>query len=225
MKIVKMGFVMNVALLASACGSTPTADYLAHQEELRAQKQEQMVKTVEDAPKWFLSPPHSDDTGVYATAMGSADSLMAARNVATLNAEFQIAKTVNQEISGRERQNTEVKNGRTLTSNDQTIVKFVQQAQVIGYNVVDQKVTILDGQYVYYVLLHLPYAKMEKMLEMLHSDFDERTQKAYKEVVERIRDNASQPAAQAQPQSKPDDVTSQPQLATNQQKMLGAMLK
>lgn len=182
--MIKTSFLAATVILLAACSSSPTSQYLADQEHARQVKNEAMEKSISEAPDWFMTPPHSDENGVFATAMGQADNLMAARNMATLNAEFAIAKTIHQEVSGRERQNTEVRDGRTQTINDQTIVKYVRQANVVGYNTVDQKVVVENGQYVYYVLLHLPYSKMQRMLEMLNDDFKQRSERAYKEVTE-----------------------------------------
>ncbi|MCU8010218.1 hypothetical protein [Shewanella sp. SM87] len=166
----------------SGCSSNPVADYADAQNELIEAKTEQMKVSVSNAPDWFLNPPMSNNDGVYATAMGQADNLMMARNIANLNAEYAIAKTVSQEVSGRERQNTEVRNGRTNQSNDETIVKLVNKAKVVGYNHVNTTVQVENGKYVVYMLLHLPYEKLERMIELNESNFEKRSKDAYSEV-------------------------------------------
>lgn len=166
----------------SGCSSNPVADYADAQNELIEAKAEQMKVSVSNAPDWFLNPPMSNNDGVYATAMGQADNLMMARNIANLNAEYAIAKTVSQEVSGRERQNTEVRNGRTNQSNDETIVKLVNKAKVVGYNHVNTTVQVENGKYVVYMLLHLPYEKLERMIELNESNFEKRSKDAYSEV-------------------------------------------
>lgn len=178
----KLTIVALSVLALSACSSNPVSDYVEAQQELVEQKNEQMNDAIEEAPEWFLNPPSSNGDGVYATAMGRADNLMAARNIANLNAEYAIAKTVSQEVSGRERQNTEVRNGRTNQSNDETIVKLVNRAKVVGYNHVNTQVRVENGLYVVYMLLHLPYDKLERMIELNERSFEERSQKAYSEV-------------------------------------------
>ncbi|AEH16299.1 LPP20 family lipoprotein [Shewanella baltica] len=169
-------------IILSGCSSNPVADYANAQNELVEAKTEQMKESVSNAPEWFLNPPMSNNDGVYATAMGQADNLMMARNIANLNAEYAIAKTVSQEVSGRERQNTEVRNGRTNQSNDETIVKLVNKAKVVGYNHVNTTVQVENGKYVVYMLLHLPYEKLERMIELNESNFEKRSKNAYSEV-------------------------------------------
>jgi hypothetical protein len=173
---------LTTTVLLGACGSNPVVDYQQAQEKQARNKVERMTETLNDVPEWFLTPPISDATGVYATATASSSDLQYARELAIFQAEYSIAKTINNEVSGKERLHRSQSAGGFKSTADQTVVKRVAGADVLGYRIVSQEYRIQNGQYASYVLLHMPYEMQQQMIENRDNNFQKAAETQYNDV-------------------------------------------
>ncbi|MEZ8577893.1 hypothetical protein AB6C82_24030 [Vibrio splendidus] len=95
-------------LTLSGCSSTPTATEMA-KDQLKAEKiqtsaaQDKAEKELSNIPDWVLNPPQNDPTGVYGIGIGESSKLNMAIKKSTLNAQFELAKAFNQEMTGNEK--------------------------------------------------------------------------------------------------------------------------
>lgn len=173
---------VSMSIFLTACASDPVQDYQEAQERELKHKTEIMESTLADAPQWYLSPPKSDINGVYATATASSSDLQYSRELAIFQAEYAIAKTINNEVSGKERQHRSQSGGVFRSTADQTIVKRVAGADVLGYRVVSQEFRIENGLYTSYVLLHMPYDMQQKMIDSRDNSFKNTADAQYRDV-------------------------------------------
>lgn len=193
--------MIAVATMASAC-STPVktkADIALddaraaeihskaqadHRSEIQAQMQAELVSV----PAWVMEPQKPDEIGVYAVGMAESDVMRVALRKATLDAEFGLAKTYNQEISGSER--TYAQDDRGLMGQEQyigLIEKLVTQVPVTGLEVLKQEVKPIDGKYHAFVLLRLPYAQFNRvLLEQRAKATDATVVKAFDDLQQRL---------------------------------------
>jgi hypothetical protein len=132
----------------------------------REKEQARLENTIKQVPSWALETPRPDGTGVYAVGMSESDKLRLALRQATLEAEYNLAKTYNQELSGSERSYTQT-NGSQTSSEQYTalIDKLVSQVPVSGFEVVRQEIKPIEGKYNAFVLLKLPYEQFNRILQ------------------------------------------------------------
>lgn len=173
---------LSTSLMMSACATSPVDDYLAAQEQSVKNKTVQMSETLSNVPDWFLTPPISDAAGVYATAMASSGDLQYARELAIFQAEYSIAKTINNAVSGKERLHRSQSAGGFRSTADQTVVKKVAGADVLGYRIVSQEFRIENGLYASYVLIHMPYEIQQQMIENKDKSFQKAAESQYMHV-------------------------------------------
>lgn len=187
----------------------------------RARQQAQMETNLSKVPLWALQPPAPDDTGVYAVGIGDSNKMRIAMRKAMLDAEFGLAKNINQELSGSERSYTRDENGTVGRQQYTELVdKLVMQVPVVGFEVVKQEIRPIDGAYNAFILLKLPYDQFNRVLQDQRAKADDQTiQKAFDDLQNRINvrrqqklDDAKQQQAQdAQAQTAPPpSVTTQP---------------
>lgn len=170
--------VLFVAAFITGCSSAPTMEQSAKdevraseirakaEEERRAREQKRMEAEIVQVPEWALKPPRPDSAGVYAAGMSESDTMRVALRKAMLEAEFGLAKNFNQELSGSERLYAQDNGGRAGAEQYTVLIdKLVSQVPVVGFEVVHQEVKALDGKYVVYVLVKLPYAQFNRVLQ------------------------------------------------------------
>lgn len=164
--------------LAACSSSSPTRKALAEdaaeaakiraqsEHELRNIEQKKLEEDISRIPSWALESPRSDATGIYAVGIGESDTVRIALRKATLDAEFGLAKSYGQELSGSERSFTQDSYGRTTGSQyTELIDKLVAQIPVNGFDVVHQDVKAINGKYNAYILLKLPYDQFNLVLK------------------------------------------------------------
>lgn len=173
----RMLAVVIAGVVVSGCSSSPTDELYdrleameERQQDMREmyveREQEKREAEIDAMPSWVLEPPESDSTGVYGVGMSKSKSAHFGLRAARLDAEFQIAKMFNQELSGGERSfaqgDTE---GNVVTQTRFLIDKIVDAVPVIGYEVVEQKIIPVDGVDHSYVLLKMPFEEFNKALK------------------------------------------------------------
>jgi hypothetical protein len=183
----------SAALIVAGCASNPVAEY----QELREEKREARIEVAEErfekTPDWYLAPPKSDDTGVYAVGFYQSKNLQFALDQAKLLAEFNLAKAYKQEISGAERNYIRsTSDGGVISSSEQTIDKLVDSAEIVGYVEVEQETILLGENYHHFVLLHMPFEQGNPVLQNRTSveAYNEAQQK-YQELNERLNDSGT----------------------------------
>lgn len=199
-----------IVLFSSAalvgCASKPTAESMQKDQikanELRAaaeasQSEKRQVRNeayLEGIPQWALQPPKPDAGGMYAVGSGESQSLSVAQKKAMLDAEFGLAKQYRQELSGSERSYTQERNDQSLSSQyTQLIDKLVTRVPVVGFEVVKQEVKSMHGTFHSWILLKLPYAQFNQVLQEQRADaVDTTVQKAFDEFDQRLKERAAQ---------------------------------
>lgn len=171
-------------------------DY-AKAEEVRAQaeekrmkkRQEQAQEFLEVVPAWAMEAPRPDATGLYAIGASESDSLNVSQKKAMLDAEFGLAKLYKQELSGSERSFTQERNDKSLSTQYTALIdKLVARVPVVGFEVVKQEVKAVRGGYNTWVLLKLPYAQFNKVLqEQKAESMDTAVKDAFDDLDKRVK--------------------------------------
>lgn len=196
--------VLAVVLMAG-CASKPDAATIAKDEaKLEAARNAAAAKRVEarnealeanlkKVPEWVLVPPRADGEFVYAVGEGKSPSLAVARDMATLLAEFNLAKRYQDALSGQERASRQGYGAKVVEDRYSLLVdRLVDRVPLRGQEVIKSEVVVMDGQYVQWVLMKLSFDQMERILrnqraglakDEMAADFDalEKRLKAYRE--------------------------------------------
>lgn len=219
MKVITAISIMSGAVLI-ACASKPTAESIQKEqlkaEELRDQadvanakkRQSQNEDFIVGIPAWALQPPRPDAEGMYAVGAAESASLNVAQKKAILDAEFGLAKQYRQELSGSERSFTQERNDRSLASQyTQLIDKLVARVPVVGFEVVKQEVKSVHGTFHSWILLKLPYAQFNRILQeqraesveaSVQKEFDELDRRLKERAIERLQEQQDQQSLRRQ---------------------------
>ena len=171
--------VIGMALVAtvSGCASGPSKEDLLKEQlklaEMRAEmlarqqdQQENVLKEkLADVPGWYFDPPVADPTGVYGVGMASSNDMSVALKKARLQADFEVAQQMNQELSGLEQLFTGDSNGMSRSQYKSAVERFVAAVPMVGQEIAEQDVSVIDGKYTAYVLSRLSFDRMDRMLE------------------------------------------------------------
>lgn len=197
--------VISTAIL-SGCSTNKASDYEQHQQKLKEASYAKEKQKFETVPEWFLNAPNNDASGIYAVGTSSSNNLQFSMNAARLNAEFSLAKTLNQEVSGRERSYMHAgSNGEVQSDTETVTTKFVDSSDIVGVETVKNAVSLVDGKYIVYTLLHLSYDKQAEILaKKAGTTTKADAQKAYKEVEEAVLKRKQAATKQKLEQSKID---------------------
>lgn len=158
-----------LAFALAGCSSTPTRTDLAiDQANANAVKtnaaQKVAEKTLDNIPDWVINPPKSDALGVYGVGIGQSKKLDVSMKKGSLNAQYELAKSFGQVLSGNERNYTKDSSLGSTDDFTQLIDSIVAKVPVNGYEVVENKVVAMNGEYTNYTLLHLTYDQFGKGL-------------------------------------------------------------
>lgn len=198
-------FLAMASVTLMGCSSSPEEEMANRlkaleeaNQEIRSQRnlEEQALRKEEMdvAPKWYLSPPDADGTGFFGVGYSKSKNMGHALKAARLQAEFALAKMYRQELSGSERAfergNTE---GDVTTQTTFLIDKIVDAVPVIGYSVVEQKMTPVNGVYETFVLLKLPYDEFNKVLQSQRArELDKTVQESFDDLERRLASRRAQ---------------------------------
>lgn len=195
-------------LIIAGCSSNDLEERLEAIEEQRAANEEiqlekvtaQQKLEIEALPNWVLEPPVADATGFYGVGIAQSKQLNHSRRAARLQAEFELAKQTGQELSGSERSYEQGSNSGDVNSQTTFLIdQIVDSIPVVGYEVVEQKLTVLNGQFHAYTLLKLPYEEFNKAMQSLKGTSNSATiQKQFDDLERRLnsrrayKDNVTQ---------------------------------
>jgi hypothetical protein len=230
-KLVLIGALV-IGVLMSGCSSAPGREQLAKddvraaeirakaEDEKRALVQKRMEAEISQVPEWVLKQPRPDDTGVYAVGQSESDKMRVAIRKAVLEAEFGLAKIFNQELSGSERSYSQENNSRVNHEQYTALIdKLVSQVPVVGFEVVNQEVKAVNGQFNAYVLVKLPYAQFNHVLQDQRAKTEDRTiVKAFDDLEHRLSQRRQQ-ILEEQRQQKIQDGAKQTGLSANDAKL------
>lgn len=188
---------MNKLLLVSAfcmifvagCASEAekiAADQLSVEQmrlDAEAARRAALTEKMEDqldgvVPEWFLSPPKTDDTGIYGVGTGHSKDLGFAIRKAQLQAVYEAGKVLKQELSGQERsmQRDNGSEGDAVDRTELLIDVLVNRVPVSGYEFVKKEVVPFDGQFHSFVLAKVPFDEFNRVLkankDSLKQEFD-----------------------------------------------------
>ena len=145
---------------------------------------------------------------MYAVGAAESASLNVAQKKAILDAEFGLAKQYRQELSGSERSFTQERNDRSLASQyTQLIDKLVARVPVVGFEVVKQEVKSVHGTFHSWILLKLPYAQFNRILQeqraesveaSVQKEFDELDRRLKERAIERLQEQQDQQSLRRQ---------------------------
>jgi len=158
-------------LVLAACSSVKPGSL----EAIKAEKEEikkEMAKTLDNTPKWYLTPP-KDNTAVYEKAVARSRDMQMAVNKAHMLARAQLAVAIQGEINATMRlfmdevgYNPDVSNNASIvTSQDALLVELP------GVEQEDAKLLLEGDRYVAYVLIKYPVGEMNKiMVDRVHQN-------------------------------------------------------
>lgn len=164
-----------LAFVLAGCSSTPTRTDLAiDQAKANAVKmgaaQKAAEKALDNIPDWVINPPKSDALGVYGVGIGQSKKLDVSMKKGSLNAQYELAKSFGQVLSGNERNYTKDSSLGSTDDFTQLIDSIVAKVPVNGYEVVENEVVAMNGEYTNYTLLHLTYEQFGKGLSAAKQD-------------------------------------------------------
>lgn len=152
------------------------------------QRNSALKEQLNQVPTWARMTPAPDVEGVYAIGIGQSDDYAVAINKADLSAEFGLAKSLKQLLSGSERIYT--KDDADGANRDQyvrLIDNLVPQIPLSGYKRIDQTVAVSNGKYVAYVLMKMPYDQLNKtILQDQQSSGDQEIKQAFGDLSDRL---------------------------------------
>jgi len=212
MKIVNTGLIsLALCVGLTGCSSSPSDELYDRLEQMeerqldlaqkrKEQEQEKMESELDAIPSWVLEPPKSDSTGVFGVGISESKKLSHGLRGARLNAEFEVGKMFNQELSGAERAFEQGDTGGNVTTQTTFLIdKIVDAVPVVGYEVVEQKVVPADGVYKVYVLLKMPYDQFNKVLQaQRQAELNKTVQESFDDLERRLDKRRAQKESQVQ---------------------------
>lgn len=181
-----------LALVLAGCASEPTQTSIA-KDQIEANKvianaeQKRAEATLSQLPAWVVNPPKSDATGVYGVGIGESKKLDVAMKKGSLNAQYELAKSFGQVLSGNERSYT--KDGAAGSTDDftQLIDSIVAEVPINGYEVIENKVVALDGKFTNYTLMRLSYDQFTSGLKVAEQkSTDEKIKSEFNDLYQRL---------------------------------------
>jgi len=186
-----------VSLLSfSACSSNDIADRIEEVQKAQTiaretqaeQAQNQREEEMDVSPDWFLSPPLADGTGFFGVGYAKSKHMGHALKSAKLQAEFDLAKVYQQELSGSERAfERGNSDGDVQVQTTFLIDKIIDAVPIIGYQVIEQKMIPINGVYETFVLLKLPYDQFNEVLQsQRQNSLDKTVQASFDDLDRRL---------------------------------------
>ncbi|NAX34090.1 hypothetical protein CAG54_00530 [Vibrio sp. V27_P1S3P104] len=185
--------VVMGAILLAGCTSAPKQDNYesqlkSHNEKLE-REQEKAVQMVELLPAWVMSPLKNSNLGVYGVGIGESKNLGNALKKAELNAQFELAKALGQEINGNQQSYTKDTGNNADEQFTQLIDSIVDSVPLQGYESIEKEVKVVDGKYIAYNLMYLSFEKFEKSLEKeKEKSVSDEAKEAFSELEKRLNE-------------------------------------
>lgn len=174
------------------CSSAPTAKSLAKEEaqldqQRREAAQTEAEKAIDAMPSWATATPRPDSTGIFAIGIGESDKLPLAMKKAQLQAEYALAKNLQQELAGNERMLQQDSNGSASGQYDSIITSLVDYVSVVGCEEVKRQTVAVNGRFQTYILLKMPYEAFNQALQAKKAQTrDNQLQQAYNRLERQL---------------------------------------
>lgn len=141
---------------------------------------------------------------MFGIGIGESDSLAVAMKKSKIAAEFELAKTLGQELSGSEREYIQ-ENSQGLTQQyEELIDKLVSNVPVVGFQVIKSETLSIDGKYHNFVMLKLPYDEFNAVIQQQRSATSQQTIKeAFEDLERRVENRRQQIREEQQPTNNP----------------------
>ena len=193
---------INIIFLAAAaglagCSSTPDASDIAKEQVkseaiITSAAQEKAEAKISSVPEWFLAPPKNDNAAVYGTGSGESRKLDVAMKKADLNAQYELARSLSQELSGNEQSYTRESSSTLKEQYTRLIDSIVASVPVNGYETLQQKVVAENGQFSAYKLLRLSYERFSQTMENLGDTGRDEIKATFEDLQKRLKDKKEQ---------------------------------
>lgn len=185
-----------VTLTISGCVSSPSsADVrraqLKEQEIRTNAAQEKAEEKISNVPEWFLMPPKSDDTSTYGVGSGESRNIDFAMKKADLNAQYELAKSFSQELSGNEQSYNKENNFEMKEQYTRLIDSIVSSVQVNGYETLEHKVVAENGRFSVYKLVRLSYDRFSQAIEKRHGSVQAEVKAAFQQLQQRLEEKGN----------------------------------
>ncbi|MEO5375878.1 MAG: LPP20 family lipoprotein [Alphaproteobacteria bacterium] len=158
-----------VVLLLTACGPKPGSPewVVKDQKERREAKADDVDKTVDELPDWFVKPP-VDAISLYGPATASAGDVQLALDKAVLTAKRVIAEQLRASISSKMRTylgEMGHADDPTLTTEVERVTSsVVTEVQLVGVERKETRILPRGTQYRVYVLMRYPLEEANRIM-------------------------------------------------------------
>lgn len=181
-------------LVLSGCATTPPTNVEIAKDQLQAESiknahaQSKAEDVINAIPSWVLNPPKNDSTGVYAIGIGESRKLDTAMKKSSLNAQFELAKSFGQEMSGNEQSYTKDEGYKVSEQYKQLIDGIVDSVPMTGYQTIEHEVKTMDGKFLSYRLMKLSYEQINNTLKQQYDSkiTNEEMKEAFTELERRL---------------------------------------
>src|SRR5579859_4279022 len=159
--MLKVAAPVSLLFALAACSGPPkpsTPEYALQQHDFQVEKTKAAAN---QAPDWYMNPPH-DDGYLYAAGSATSTDLQFAVDKAVLNAKYQLADQMAGKVSGKQKDFiTETADGRHSGTAERATSNVVADIALPAYQVVQRKVVPVDTQFRSYVLLQFASARAD----------------------------------------------------------------
>lgn len=158
---------LGLAAVLAGCTSQETQDSLAAEKERQRmidRKNDAIDDVIDDLPRWAKKVPKPDSVGIYGLGIGDSGDLAMAMRKSLMQAEFAVASSYQQELSGSERLYSVDGAAGANVQYQGLIDKLIQRVPIVGYSVREQKIQAFEGRYQVLTLLHMPYDEYNQAL-------------------------------------------------------------
>ena len=162
--------IVVLGLGLSGCASAPDSKYITNAQLEREaaitdQAQEKVQKQLALVPDWFLLPPGNDSEGVYGVGSGESRKIELAMKKASMNAQYELAKSFSQALSGNERSYQREGSEQLTEQYTKVVDSLVATVPLNGYETVQQRVFVVDEKFVAYKLIRLTYKRFAQSIK------------------------------------------------------------
>ena len=194
--------LLSMLIIVSSCATNSTGvNTQKTQKQIDKEvKQEQKIKEdiVSDIPDWFINQPADSKDIFYFTGQGESKLLQMALDIATLQAQSQLANAIESYLS----QQTKLFETQSGTGDDIAVTQdlesatkvIVKEAQTGGFRIAKKDIQAKGNNYVAYVLLEYIAGHANKLLyqqikKNAETEAKLRQSEAFKELEESIAGN------------------------------------
>lgn len=173
--------LLIIAAMASFVGCSST------KEEIIAEKN---AETLKEIPEWYLTPPDSNEIGLYGVGTSASQSLQQSVSQSQMHASVMLAKMLSQELVARERSYTSDGSGYE-TKSESVVSNLVVASDLTGIDTVKRTVNKIGNKFHVYTLVSLSFEEQAKLLaRKKNTAVDSRAQAAFEsleaDVLKRI---------------------------------------